>query len=161
MNLAILRLMTNGSNQSQALFRVRVEDGEDIKVLSAMLQDSIVAVSDLCYLPEERRFVMVANRFRWEKKCATDDTACQERILCGVNFCNVTAVQLKQVDLKLREAVLDLLAVVQPDAHTVELVFAGDRSIRLQMEKLCCLAEDFGEAWPTQYCPNHEDAETA
>ncbi len=46
--------------------KLRAEDAEDLAVISACLQDALVAVSDLAYAPEERSFLFVANRFRWE-----------------------------------------------------------------------------------------------
>ena len=41
--------------------RLRAADGDDIPVLSACLQDAVVPVADMAYLPSEARFVMVAN----------------------------------------------------------------------------------------------------
>ena len=62
--------------------KLRAEDGEDIAVLSAVLQDALVAVGEMAWLPDEHRFVLVANRFRWEP----DDPAPRrfERTLAGL-----------------------------------------------------------------------------
>jgi hypothetical protein len=46
--------------------KLRAEDRDDLAVISACLQDALVAVGDIAYVPEERSFVFVANRFRWE-----------------------------------------------------------------------------------------------
>ena len=46
--------------------RLRAEDAEDLAVLSACLQDALVAVRDFAYDPGARVFIMAANRFRWE-----------------------------------------------------------------------------------------------
>ena len=51
---------------SKAGLRLRAEDSDDLAVISACLQDSLVPVRDLAYLPDEGRFMLVANRFRWE-----------------------------------------------------------------------------------------------
>ena len=39
---------------------------EDLKVISAYLQDSIVIVQDMVFLKKNRSFVMIVNRFMWE-----------------------------------------------------------------------------------------------
>ena len=49
-----------------AALKLRAEDTEDLAVISACLQDALVAVRDLAYAPEEHSFLFVANRFRWE-----------------------------------------------------------------------------------------------
>src|SRR5437764_3732668 len=64
--------------------RLRAEDAEDLAVISACLQDALVSVRDLAYDREARSFVLVANRFRWER-CG-DGEAIFERSLCGLAF---------------------------------------------------------------------------
>ena len=39
---------------------------EDLKVISAYIQDSIVAVRDMVFLEQNRIFIMIINRFMWE-----------------------------------------------------------------------------------------------
>ena len=39
---------------------------EDLKVISAYLQDSIVTLKNLAFLKKNRIFVMIVNRFMWE-----------------------------------------------------------------------------------------------
>ncbi len=46
--------------------KLRAHDTEDLRALGACLQDALVPVADLAYLKAEKRFVMVANRFKWE-----------------------------------------------------------------------------------------------
>jgi len=46
--------------------RLLARDEEDLAVISAILQDALIPVSEMAYLPDERRFALVANRFRWE-----------------------------------------------------------------------------------------------
>ena len=41
-------------------------DAEDLEILSAHLQDAILKVRDLHWLPSEKRFVLEMNRFAWE-----------------------------------------------------------------------------------------------
>lgn len=46
--------------------KLRAHDIEDLRALATCLQDALVPVADLTYLKAEKRFVMVANRFKWE-----------------------------------------------------------------------------------------------
>ena len=39
---------------------------EDLKVISAHLQDSIVVVGDMVFLKKNKTFIMIVNRFMWE-----------------------------------------------------------------------------------------------
>ena len=40
-------------------------DVDDLAVLSAHLQDAVLKVGDIAYLPRERRFAAIGNRFDW------------------------------------------------------------------------------------------------
>ena len=48
------------------LLKLRAEDSEDIQIISAVLQDSIVPVCDMAFQPETKSFVIVAQRLRRE-----------------------------------------------------------------------------------------------
>ncbi len=50
---------------SQGL-KLRAEDAEDLRIISAVLQDSLIPLAEMQFLSDEGRFVMIANRFRWE-----------------------------------------------------------------------------------------------
>ena len=76
--------------------RLRVADAGDLEVLAALLQDSIVAAKDLRFLPLERRFALLANRFRWEGD-APDPSLPGERVLCALVFETVTATQSRGI----------------------------------------------------------------
>lgn len=46
--------------------KLRAHDTEDMRVVAGILQDALVPLSDVTYLKAEKRFILVANRFRWE-----------------------------------------------------------------------------------------------
>jgi hypothetical protein len=48
------------------LLRLLALDQEDLAIVSAHLQDAVVRVGDIAYLPKERRFALLARRFDWE-----------------------------------------------------------------------------------------------
>jgi hypothetical protein len=139
--------------------KLAATDQEDIAVLSALLQDSVIPISEMIYLAAESRFALVANRFRWEDASAEKISGqIYDRVRCGVTFDRVTAVRRRNFDHAKRGQMFDLLALQATSAY-VDLVFAGSATIRLEVEKIQCHAEDFGDPWPTQWRPEHDLSE--
>ncbi len=135
--------------------RLRAADGDDIPVLSACLQDAVVPVADMAYLPGEARFVMVANRFRWEDAGGKDvEGKIYERVHCAVCFDSVTAVRRKRLDRTRRNQILSLLALEAGESY-IDLVFAAGVVIRLEVAQIMCHLDDIDEPWPTQWRPAH------
>jgi hypothetical protein len=133
--------------------RLRAEDEEDLAVVSAILQDALVAVGEMAWLPEEKRFVLVANRFRWEPPGSVSRQDF-ERCMTGLRIDAVTAVQRRGFRPRDRERLLVLLAI-QAEPGALRLDFAGGSSIRLEVERILCHLDDLGEPWPTQWQPKH------
>ena len=48
------------------------------------------------------------------------------------------------------------LCPVYADEYMYAFVFAGGAKIRLEVERILCHAEDFGDSWPTQWRPDHD-----
>ncbi|HEX3863226.1 MAG TPA: DUF2948 family protein [Stellaceae bacterium] len=149
----------------EALLRLRAEDAEDLAVISACLQDALVAVRDLAYDRDERSFVLVANRFRWEGDGAeATEGAAFERILCGLAFDDIDAVSYRGFYRSEEDRILSLLAIRWTDGVTassgggmIDLEFSEDATIRLSAPAIRCRARDLGEAWPTPWRPSHPD----
>ncbi len=142
-------------------FRVRAEDADDLAVVSAYLQDAVLPIAEMAYDPADRRFVLVAARFRWEKalrdSVAAEGGEPDERVHCGVRFEEVTAARVRGADLKAeRGRMLNLLQIAWNDGH-VDLICADDVTIRLDVRRLACHVEDLGEPWPTVFRPTHQD----
>jgi hypothetical protein len=151
--------------------RLRAEDGEDLAVISACLQDGLVAMRDLAYDPGARIFMLVANRFRWEDCYPGPNDGAFERTLCAVTFDNVSAAAYRGFHRGEKDRILCLLAmrsgasaaIVSPGltpSVTIDLDFAGGAKIRLAASALRVRARDFGDPWPTPWQPGHELNET-
>jgi hypothetical protein len=146
--------------------KLRAADAEDLAVMSAILQDALVTVGEMVYLPEESRFVLVANRFRWERQPG-ETRKNAERTLSGLCIDSVTAVQRRGFNPRDEERILSLLAI-QPESleqapeqlAALILEFAGGNSIRLEVGRLLCHLDDLGEPWPTRWRPKHPVAES-
>ena len=148
--------MASGAEPSQEPTRLhlKAEDDEDLAVISAVLQDSMVLVGDMIYEAENQRFVLVANRFRHENE--TGNIRRGERVMSGMRIDGVTAVKRRDFDPRAAERLMVLLAV-RAGPGALYLDFAGGASIRLESEGILCHLDDFGEPWPTRFCPRHPD----
>lgn len=136
---------------AQAL-KLRGEDEEDLAVISAILQDALVAVSEMAYFPEESRFVLVANRFRWEPSPGGDQRL--ERQLSGLRIDSVRSVQRRGFNPRETDRLLVLLAI-HAEPGQLYLDFAGGSSVRLEVDRILCHLDDLGEPWPTRWRPKH------
>jgi hypothetical protein len=140
-------------------------DGDDLSVLSAHMQDAVVRIADMAYLPRERRFAMIANRFDWEGVMseAHRTTSAFERRRTALRFDRVKAAKVQSLDLKAKDQVLALLAVAfeavgeDDPAGAVVLTFAGGGRIRLEVECLEAEMKDLGGAWAAKSKPQHSD----
>ena len=133
--------------------KLRAEDEEDLAVISAILQDALVAVGEMVWLPEEKRFVFVANRFRWEPP-TSGSRKDFERRMSGLRVDGVTAVQRRGFSPRDGERLLVLLAI-RAEPGALYLDFAGGSSIRLDVERILCHLDDLGDPWPTRWKPKH------
>jgi hypothetical protein len=141
--------------------KLRALDAEDLAVISAILQDSLVTIGEMAYLPDERRFVLVANRFRWEPQ--PDAPAAQgERVLTGLCIDGVTNVSRRGFSPRDSDRILSLLALHvdrEGGPASLTLDFAGGSSVRLEVEQILCHLDDLGEPWPTRWRPKHPVAD--
>jgi DUF2948 family protein len=133
--------------------KLLARDEEDLAVISAVLQDALIPVAEMAYLPDERRFVLVANRFRWE---APHDRPRQnlERRLTGLSIGGVSAVRRRGFTPGDPDRILALLALRRVGG-ALRLDFAGGASIQLETAEILCHLDDLSEPWPTRWQPRH------
>lgn len=136
-------------------------DQEDLKIVSAHLQDAVLRVGDMAYMPSQHRFAAIANRFDWEGAIAADGGNRKrfERRRTALRFDRVLGAQILNISLSATRAVVELLAInfdeVEPPSGVVTLVFAGGGAIRLQVECIEAELRDLGPAWTTRNKPAH------
>ena len=128
-------------------------DADDLGVISAAVQDALVAMRDCAHFPDEKRFVLLLNRFRWEAD-SSDGTA-HSRTHSALVFNEVTAVRHHDIPLHEPDRMLELLAVAQENDRSVTLRFAAGRAIRLEIGRLACHLGGVGEPWATPWKPAH------
>jgi hypothetical protein len=137
----------------QAKLKLRAEDEDDLAIISAVLQDALVPVAEMVFLPDEQRFVLVANRFMWERKPVDKKGHC-ERTLTGIAFDGVKAVRVRGFERTERDRILQILAV-RAVPGSIVFEFSGDDAMRLETDQILCHLEDIGEPWPTPWRPRH------
>ena len=130
-------------------------DDDDLAVLSANLQDTLVQVRELAYMPEQRRFALAGKRFDW---ISAAGGGCQ-RCATGLHFERVLGVSRTGFGQTETDRVLNLLAVEfdpgDAPGGCVTLTFSGGPAIRLQVECLEVQMRDLGEHWPCDCTPTH------
>ena len=136
-------------------------DEEDLAVVSAHVQDAVLKVGDMVYLPKERRFAVAMNRFIWET--VNGERHDYERRRSVLSFDRVMAAKTSLVDRNKPDAVLELLAVsftaTDAPAGLVTLFFAGGAAVQIEVEVIEARLADLGPAWATTAVPKHDLAE--
>tara|TARA_Y100000591_G_scaffold298062_1_gene289560 strand:- start:345 stop:788 length:444 start_codon:yes stop_codon:yes gene_type:complete len=132
---------------------------EDLRVVSAHLQDSIVSVSDIASLKKNKIFLMQLNRFMWED-VEKGVFRKNKRIRTVLKFDNVLDVFSKNINQLNKDNFLDFLAIetnIMPDNnYEMKIIFAGDSVIRVISEVIEVTLDDQGEAWDTKNKPKHK-----
>lgn len=132
-------------------------EAEDLEIVSAHVQDAVLKVKDLVFLPKERRFALAMNRFDWDH----NGGGSRQRRQAVLHFERVEMVRHKRIRRDAPDAVLNLLAVTfkptDAPAGTISLVFSGNGEIQLDVECIEARLSDLGSAWKTARTPSHAD----
>jgi hypothetical protein len=132
-------------------------DSDDLSVVSTHLQDAVVKVADIHWLPREHRLVVGLNRFDWEATLEPDPKYRRRR--AALRFDRVLSCKCRDVVPNDKETVLNLLAVEFEErdapAGQVTLTFSGGGALRLEVECLEAELADLGPVWTTAACPGH------
>jgi hypothetical protein len=155
--------------------KLRARDAADLETIAACVQDALVPLADMQYLPEDRRFALMLNRFRWESAPAAgpepvaiagDATYADapggglERVHAALVFDRVRSAKRRGMAEAAKGGMLSLLTLGFLGKQVV-ISFAGGAVVSLEVDQLSCHLEDLGEAWPTVWRPRHADDEAA
>ena len=132
---------------------------EDLRVVSAHLQDAIVNVSDVANLKKNKIFLMQLNRFMWED-VEKGVFRKNKRIRTILKFENVIKAYSKNINQSKGNKFLDFLAIetyqMVDNNYEMKIVFAGDSIIKIIAEAIEVTLDDQGEAWDTKNIPKHK-----
>ena len=132
---------------------------EDLKVISAHLQDGITQAGNIVHLKKNRIFLMQFSRFMWED-VEKGVFRKNKRILSILKFENVLSVYSKNLNQMKKDHFLDFLAIetklLSDKSYEIILHFAGDKLIKINTEVIDCFLDDQGEPWETKNKPKHD-----
>jgi hypothetical protein len=141
--------------------RLKAVDADDLSVMAACLQDALIPLSEMVYLPDERRFLAAFTRFR--RECLADPNCCDGLTQCQsvLTFNNVECVKHHGIDRRFGGVKLEFLTMLaEPGGEdglmTVVLIFAGDMALQLRLRGIAATLCDFGEPAPAHAAPRHE-----
>ena len=132
---------------------------DDLRVVSAHLQDAIVNISDIANLEKNKIFLMQLNRFMWED-VEKGVFRKNKRIKSVLKFDNIVKVYSKNISQMEKSKFLDFLTIEtiqMPDNnYEMKLVFSGNSMIKVISEVIDVTLDDQGEAWDTKNKPKHK-----
>jgi hypothetical protein len=146
-------------------------DAEDLMVVSVHLQDAVGRIGDMTFLPGQRRFVAMLNRFDWEEgtiavaseRAQPKGTTRYMRRRSALRFEHVKGARTQGFSPREKKRVLSLLALdykaTAPDspAGIVTLAFSAGASVQLDVECLECEMRDLGPPWRAAARPEHPE----
>ena len=144
------------------LLKLIALDQDDLMVVSAHLQDAVIHVGDLSYLPKEKRFVAIVNRYDWQHDAAGEAGAAKDhqRRRTALRFEHVTAVRRHNIVQASPSAILSLLAMqfapAEAPSGQITVVCSGGGALRLEVECIELELRDLGPVWTTANRPAHD-----
>ena len=131
---------------------------EDLKVISAYLQDSIITVRDIVFLKKNKTFIMIANRFMWED-VEKGVFRKNKRIRSAIKFEEVIQVKSKNINQKNTKRSLECLAIkcssTNNEKYEINIFFSGDSIITIISEAIEVILHDLGNPWNVKNIPKH------
>ena len=147
------------SSNEKINLRLIGKNQDDLKVISAHLQDSIVVIKDMVFLKQNRSFVMIVNRFMWEdvEKGVFREN---KRIRSAVKFEEVVRVKSKNINQKNKNKPLECLAIecnlIADNNYDIRFFFSGNGVITLVSEAIEVVMHDLGKPWNVKHAPIHK-----
>ena len=141
--------------------KLRAVAAEDVEIMSVLLQDGLVAASDLHYQKDAASFVMVINRFCWEQADETESQTQPNRCLCGLKVAHVKRVSKRGISAGVNQF-YNLLSITYEETKENEKVvngltftFSDGYGIRLIVDELALIVQDIAAPHPGLARPQH------
>ena len=147
------------SEDAKSNLKLIGKNQEDLKVISAHSQDSIVTVKDMIFLEKNRIFLMMVNRFMWED-IEKGIYRKNKRIRCAIKFEGILKVKSKKINQKNKNKLLECLAIkcyeILDNNYEINFFFAGGGIITLISESIEVILHDLGLSWNVKHIPKHK-----
>jgi hypothetical protein len=140
--------------------RLRAVDAEDLRVIAACLQDALIPLSEMAYLPDQQRFMAAFTRFQRERLADPGSPEGLTQSQSVLVARDVEAVKFRGLDSRFGGVWFELLTMISEAAEGglvhITLLFAGDAAVQLRARDIAVTLEDFGEPWPASTTPVHD-----
>ena len=147
------------SNDEKNNLKLIGKNEEDLKIISAYLQDSVVIAKNILFLKKNRTFIMILNRFMWED-AEKGVFRKNKRIRCAIKFEEVIKVQSKNINQKNDNKPLEYLAIksslIFDSLFKIKIFFSGGGIIIIISEVIEVLMNDLGKPWNVKHFPHHQ-----
>jgi hypothetical protein len=137
-------------------------DAEDLAVVSSLVQDAVLPITEMRWDRKQRRFALLLNRFRWEdREAAALRGRAFERVQSVLAIDLAATVASQGLDRNDRDLVLSLLGLTfeagEDGAGDIVLTFAGDGAVRISVEAIDVTLRDVTRPYraPSGAVPAH------
>lgn len=140
--------------------RLKATDSDDVQVLSALLQDGLIASGDMHYDHHSECFILLVNRFCWELSEQADDANhTAYRCMCGLHISGVRRLSHRNFSHDRDTAQFyNLLTISYDQAEKqLNLVFSDGVEIRCEIDSLDIRLKDVAPPHPAQKIPDHQN----
>ena len=120
-------------------------------MISACLQDAVLAVGEMAFEPAESRFAALAVR-----RCRAAEGGPAGQAAAALRFDSVSSVKMRGIDRAQPAQVLPLAGIVAEPGRqrtVVRLLFQGGPEIWLEAETLACRLQDLEDPRPASVGP--------
>jgi hypothetical protein len=143
--------------------RLVAQDGDDLNVISTLVQDAVLPITEIKFDAKRRRFALMLNRFRWEDRAEAEAVGrAYERVRSVLVVEDVRKVQSFGFDRAEKDLILSLLSLSfepgQDGGGRLTLTLAGDGAIALDVEALEVRLDDVTRPYraPSGKVPRHD-----
>jgi hypothetical protein len=143
--------------------RLVAQDADDLKVISTLVQDAVLPVTEMKHDPKRRRFALMLNRFRWEDRAEAEQVGrAYERVRSVLVVEDVRKVQSMGLDRAEKDQILSLLSMKftpgEDGTGRLTLMLAGDGAVALEVETLEVRLDDVTRPYraPSGKVPRHD-----
>lgn len=158
--------MTASLTAESSSLRLMAQSAEEVDILSAMLQDSLIRISDIVWSRKKRSLGINLQRYRWEGASTETADGPGERVACSL--CIDCAMRVRSLGLiqgsSSQAGYLLRLAYEQHKnkdeqgscgGGVVRLLFAGGDEIQVEVECIDIRIADVSDPWPAEARPTH------
>ena len=143
----------------EAPLNIGALDAEDLKIISALVQDGVFPADEMRFSSKDRRFAILLNRFRWEE----GGKQSPERVQSVLHIGEVRNVASQGVDRSDKDMIFSILSLDfeesdAPSGH-ITVTLAGDGAIRLEVEAIDVSLKDVTRPYlaPSKRVPEHKE----